>query len=72
MSIGAVALLLATTDSLAQGGPGMNDSFAQKGPGMMWRGSGGWGPGSPYNRMYDPKTVETMTGEVVSVSPDHP
>jgi hypothetical protein len=54
LSIGAMALLFATTDS-----------FAQKGPGMMWRGSGGWGPGSPYNRMYDP---ETVTGEVVSVS----
>ena len=57
LSIGAVALLFATTDS-----------FAQKGPGMMWRGSGGWGPGTPYNRMYDPKTVETVSGEVVSVS----
>jgi hypothetical protein len=55
--IGAMALLFVVTDS-----------FAQKGPGMMWRGSGGWGPGSPYNRMYDPKTVETVTGEVVSVS----
>jgi hypothetical protein len=57
LSIGAVALLFATTDA-----------FAQRGPGMMWRGSGGWGPGSPYNKMYDPKTVETVTGEVVSVS----
>jgi hypothetical protein len=57
LSIGALALLFATTDS-----------FAQKGPGMMWRGSGGWGPGTPYNRMYDPKTVETVSGEVVSVS----
>ena len=43
--------------------------FAQRGPGMMWRGSGGWGPDSQYNRMYDPKTVETITGEVTKV--DH-
>lgn len=43
-------------------------SFAQPRPGMMWRGSGGWGPGTPYNRMYDPKTVETVSGEVVRVS----
>ena len=57
LSIGAVALLFATADA-----------FAQKGPGMMWRGSGGWGPGTPYNRMYDPKTVETVSGEIVSVS----
>lgn len=41
------------------------DSFAQRG--MRWQGSGGWGPGSQYNRMYDPKTVETPSGEVVSV-----
>jgi len=33
----------------------------------MWRGSGGWGPGTQYNRMYDPKTVETITGEVISI-----
>ncbi|HEX7230315.1 MAG TPA: DNA-binding protein [Candidatus Binatia bacterium] len=44
-------------------------SFAQRGPGMMWRGSGGWGPGTPYNRMYDPKVVETISGEVTSI--DH-
>jgi hypothetical protein len=42
-------------------------SFAQPRAGMMWRGSGGWGPGTPYNRMYDPKAVETITGEVTSI-----
>lgn len=41
------------------------NSFAQRG--MGWKGSGGWGPASTYNRMYDPKTVETIRGEVVSV-----
>jgi len=41
------------------------ESFAQRG--MKWRGSGGWGMGSNYGRMYDPKTVETVSGEVVSV-----
>jgi hypothetical protein len=30
-------------------------------------GSGGWGMGTQYGRMYDPKTVETISGEVVSV-----
>lgn len=44
-----------------------SDSFAQRGPGMMWRGSGGWGPGTQYNRMYDPKTVETISGEITAV-----
>lgn len=34
---------------------------------MKWKGSGGWGPGTRYNRMYDQKTVETISGEVVSV-----
>ena len=41
------------------------NSFAQRG--MMWRGSGGWGMGSQYGKMYDPKTVETIAGEVVGV-----
>ena len=35
--------------------------------GMEWKGSGGWGPGTSYNRMYNPGTVETIEGEVVSV-----
>ncbi len=50
--VGAAALLLATA-ALAQG--------------MRWRGGGGWGPGGQYGRMYDPKTVETVSGEVVSI-----
>ena len=55
MAIVFAAILLATS------------SFAQPRPGMMWRGSGGWGPGTPYNRMYDPKAAETISGEVTSV-----
>jgi hypothetical protein len=35
--------------------------------GLKWRGSGGWGPGSAYGRLYDPKTVETVSGEVVTI-----
>lgn len=46
------------------------ESFAQRG--MKWRGSGGWGMGSQYGRMYDPKTIETITGEVVSVDAVNP
>ncbi len=38
---------------------------AQGGP--RWRGSGGWGPGGQFGRLYDPKTVETITGQVVKV-----
>jgi len=41
------------------------NSFAQQG--MKWRGSGGWGMGAQYNRMYDVKTVESIGGEIVSV-----
>lgn len=41
------------------------ESFAQRG--MKWMGSGGWGPGGQYGRMYDLKTVETISGEVVSI-----
>jgi len=40
-------------------------SFAQMG--QMWKGGGGWGMGREYGKMYNPKTVETITGEVVSV-----
>jgi hypothetical protein len=36
-------------------------------PWRNWRGSGGWGMGNPYQRMYDAATVTTVTGEVVSV-----
>ena len=53
---GAIAILLAALSS-----------YAQPRGGMMWRGSGGWGPGSQYNRMYDPKAVATITGEVTAV-----
>jgi len=56
LSFAAFAWLIAAGPSIAQGRPG-----------MMWRGSGGWGPGTPYNRMWDPKTVETISGEVISV-----
>ena len=41
------------------------ESFAQRG--MKWRGSGGWGMGSNYNRMYNRQTAETISGEVVRV-----
>lgn len=40
-------------------------SFAQKG--MGWKGSGGWGMGTAYGKMYNPGTVETISGEVVSI-----
>ena len=43
----------------------ISQSFSQQG--MQWMGGGGWGMGAPYSRMYDPKTVETISGEVVSV-----
>ena len=41
------------------------ETFAQ--PLMKWKGSGGWGTGSQYGRMYDPKTIETITGTVEKV-----
>jgi len=42
-----------------------NESFAQRG--MMWKGGGGWGPGSQYSTLFDPKTIERISGDVVSV-----
>jgi hypothetical protein len=43
------------------------NSFAQMGQGYTWRGSGGWGMGTPYQRMYDPAKVETIKGTVEAV-----
>lgn len=37
--------------------------WAQPGKGRM----AGWGPGDPYNRMYNPQTVETLSGTVEKV-----
>ncbi len=34
---------------------------------MDMQGKGGWGKGSTHNRMYNPKTVETISGEVVKI-----
>lgn len=54
--VGLLALILVATAAWAQPGMGM-------GPGQ----GRGWGAGIPYSRLYNPKTVETLTGEVVSV-----
>jgi len=42
-------------------------SVAFAGPWQGWRGSGGWGNGGAYQRMFDPATMETLSGEVLSV-----
>jgi len=54
--IAILVLILAATAAWAQ--PGMGQGRGQ--------GRGG-GAGDAYSRMYDPKTVETLSGEVVSV-----
>lgn len=54
--IGILTLALAAGAAWAQSGMGVG--------GGMGRGMRG---GMGYNRMYDPKTVETVSGEVVSV-----
>ena len=40
---------------------------ALAGPWRGWRGSGGWGMGGGYQLLYNPATVETVGGEVVSI-----
>lgn len=42
-------------------------SLASAQPGRMWKGSGGWGMGSQFQRMYNPASVETVRGEVVAI-----
>jgi hypothetical protein len=44
-----------------------NGVWAQPGMGPGGGQGRGWGAGDPYSRMYNPKTVETLAGEVVSV-----
>jgi len=44
---------------------GATDAMAQRG--IARRGGGGWGPGTAYARLYNPQTVETISGEVVAV-----
>jgi hypothetical protein len=34
---------------------------------LRWKGSGGWGPGSNYSKLFDPKTMETVKGTVVDL-----
>lgn len=43
-------------------------SFAFAQPMKGWKGSGGWGMGSQYQRMYNPATVETISGTVEAVT----
>jgi hypothetical protein len=45
----------------------LTTSIAFAAPWKGWRGSGGWGTGSQYNRMYNPATVETLSGTVEAV-----
>lgn len=53
VTILGISALLLTPDALAQG--------------FRWRGGGGWGPGGQYGRLYDVKSVETVSGEVTGV-----
>jgi len=46
---------------------GLTAATALGAPWKGWRGSGGWGPGTPYNQMYNPANVETLSGEVVGI-----
>ena len=42
-------------------------SWAFAKPWRGWQGSGGWGMGTPYARIYNPALADTLTGEVVGV-----
>ena len=54
VAIMVVSLLLASSLALAQ-------------PWKGWRGSGGWGIGTPYSGLYNPALADNLTGEVVKV-----
>jgi hypothetical protein len=42
-------------------------TVASAAPWHGWRGSGGWGMGTPYQNLYDPAKVETLSGEVLGL-----
>jgi hypothetical protein len=42
-------------------------TFVSAEPWKGWRGSGGWGPDTQYNRMYNPAAVENVSGEVIDI-----
>lgn len=47
-------------------------SFAQRNPCLRELGSGGFGMNTPYQRLYDPSKVVTLTGTVESVETVRP
>jgi hypothetical protein len=51
---------------------GMTASLAAAEPGRGWKGSGGWGMGGGYQRMYDPGTVDSVTGTIESIARTSP
>ncbi len=53
----ALSIVLSVTVALAQ--PMRNP--------VVWRGSGGWGMGAQYQRMYNPAKTETISGTVEAV-----
>ena len=55
----AISILLTASIALAQ-------------PWKGWRGSGGWGMGTQYQKMYNPATVETVSGTVESIDKNTP
>ena len=50
----SILCLLLSTNSVAQ-------------QGVNWRGARGWGMGSVYSRMFDPVTIDTVSGEVLRI-----
>lgn len=40
--------------------------------GYKWRGSGGWGTGTPYQSLFDPSKLETVKGVIESVEMINP
>lgn len=64
LAVVSILSLLLASGSFAQYGGGMGRGM---GHGMMWQGSGGWGMGGRYCGMYNTRTIETISGEVISV-----
>ena len=66
----AMFLVLTAGYGFAQTGGMMGGQKGEMGHGPPWgdwRGSEGWGMSQRYQRMYNPETVETLSGEVLGV-----
>lgn len=66
LTVSALVIMAASLDARHKSLP-TTPHFSTKPQGKGWRGSGGWGRNSNYQRMYNPQTTATVKGVVKEV-----